>query len=98
MRAPLFLAALAVSACAPYPPPYPPGPPGPPPPHGEDMCRAYEYRGLIGRHRSEIPRQPPGATWRVTCLGCPVTMDYNPRRLNIFYDERTGIVREVNCG
>ena len=97
MRASLFVTALALSACAPYPPAHP-VPPGPPPPAGEDMCRAHEHRYLIGRHRSEIPREPAGATWRVTCTSCPVTMDYNPRRLNILYDERTGIVQQVNCG
>lgn len=100
MRAALMLAALAVSACAPYPPyppPHTPYPPGAPPP-GQDMCRAQEHRWLIGRHRSEIPREPPRATWRVTCLGCPVTLDYNPNRLNILYDDRSGIVREVSCG
>ncbi len=96
MRAPLFVAALALSACAPYPPAQP-GPPGPPP-SGDDMCRASEYRYLIGRHRSEIPREPAGANWRATCASCPVTMDYSPSRLNILYDERTGVIQQVNCG
>ncbi|MFN5618247.1 MAG: I78 family peptidase inhibitor [Brevundimonas sp.] len=41
---------------------------------------------------------PAGATWRVTCTTCPVTMDYNPGRLNILYDRDTGVVREVKCG
>jgi hypothetical protein len=27
-----------------------------------------------------------------------VTMDYNPRRLNIVYDEATGVIRQVKCG
>ena len=84
--------ALGLAACAPVgdaPQPIPPG---------ENQCRASDYQYLIGRSRSEIPAEPAGATWRVTCTSCPVTMDYNPRRLNIFYDEGSGIVREVRCG
>lgn len=95
-------AVTALAGCAPYPPysPYPPGPPPypPGPPPAEDQCRASDYRYLIGRHRSEIPREPRGAVWRVTCTSCPVTMDYNPNRLNIFYDERSGTVEQVRCG
>jgi hypothetical protein len=34
----------------------------------------------------------------VACTTCPVTMDYNARRLNFFYDAQTGIVKEVKCG
>lgn len=89
--------ALAAVACAPVPPhgpgPYPPSP-GP----GAQMCHADHYQYLVGRHRSEIPPEPAGQTWRVTCTTCAVTMDHNPHRLNIFYDERTGVVREVRCG
>lgn len=97
MRLVLLAAVAAVGACAPYPPspPYPPGPPVPP---SENQCRASDYQYLVGQHRSRIPAQPPGANWRVTCTTCPVTMDYNPNRLNILYDERSGTVREVSCG
>ena len=62
------------------------------------QCRADQYRYLIGRNRSEIPSTPVGQTWRVACTTCPVTMDYNPNRLNIFYDEATGVIRRVECG
>lgn len=83
---------LGLAACAPVgDAPHPISP-------GENQCRASDYQYLIGRSRSEIPAEPAGATWRVTCTSCPVTMDYNPRRLNIFYDEGSGIVREVRCG
>ena len=93
MRLAAFATIAALGACAPYPPNPPPGPPT-----SENQCRAADYRYLVGRHRSDIPPQPAGAAWRVTCSSCPVTMDYNPYRLNIFYDERTGIVGEVRCG
>ncbi len=69
-----------------------------PPDDGPTQCKADQYRHLIGRNRSEIPATPAGQTWRVTCTTCPVTMDYNPNRLNIFYDEATGVIRRVECG
>ena len=63
-----------------------------------DACHAGRYRHLIGQHRSRIPAKPAGETWRVTCTSCPMTMDYSERRLNILYDQRSGIVEEVRCG
>ena len=63
-----------------------------------DQCRSRAYQYLVGRHRREIPSRLAGETWRVTCTTCPVTMDYSPQRLNIFYDERTEIVEQVRCG
>ena len=63
MRLVILAVAAAVGACAPYPPSQP-YPPGPPPPPSENQCRAAEYQYLIGRNRSQIPVQPPGANWR----------------------------------
>ena len=96
MRLALIASVVAVGACAPYPPAPPPT--WPPTPPSETQCRAPDYQYLIGRHRSEIPPQPPRETWRVTCTSCPVTMDFSPYRLNILYDQQSGIVREVRCG
>jgi Peptidase inhibitor I78 family len=62
------------------------------------QCKASQYQSWIGRNRSELPTKPANETWRVTCTTCPVTMDYNPGRLNILFDERTGVIREVKCG
>ena len=90
----LALSAAALSACAAHPDK---GEPAPPPP-GEDECRASEHQNLIGRPKSEIPATPAGATWRVACTTCAVTMDYNPQRMNIFFDEATGVVKKVTCG
>lgn len=86
--------ATALGACTGYPGT---GAPATPPP-GENECRASDYQHLIGKPKSQIPAEPAGATWRVTCTTCPVTMDYNPQRLNIFFDEATGVVKKVNCG
>ena len=75
--------------------PMPSTPSQPPPP---DSCGAAALQRLVGRPRSEIPPAPPGSVRRVACTTCPVTMDYNPNRLNIFYNERTGIIERVSCG
>lgn len=93
-------AALILTGCAPVEAPQNPPPLNPPHTISPDagQCRAADYEYLIGRSRSQIPPQPAGANWRVTCTSCPVTMDYNPGRLNIFYEERSGVVREVRCG
>lgn len=91
----ISLAALGlVVGCAPAAPD-----PGPTPgPDAPTQCGADRYRHLVGQNRSTLPAAPAGETWRVTCTTCPVTMDYNPRRLNILFDERTGVIREVKCG
>lgn len=84
-----------LTACA-APPPAETGPGAPP--NEATPCRAERYQGYVGRNRSELPPKPLNETWRVTCTTCPVTMDYNPSRLNVFYEGRTGIIREVKCG
>lgn len=90
----LAAAALLATACAPVadgPGPMPPG-------DGPTRCKADQYQRFVGRNRTELPAPPAGETWRVTCTTCPVTMDYNPARLNIFFDQSTGVIREVRCG
>ena len=86
----LAAAGLLVSACAPVA--------AAPPGDGPSQCKAEQYQRFVGRHRSELPAQPAGETWRVTCTTCPVTMDYSHSRLNIFYEQSSGIIREVKCG
>ena len=67
-----------------------------PPPQNE--CQAASYQYLLGKKKSDIPQQPAGAIWRIACTACPVTMDYSPVRLNIFFDQRTEEIKEVRCG
>ena len=69
-----------------------------PPPDEADACGASHYQWLVGRPRSAIPPEPAGARWRIACTGCPITMDYSPGRLNIFYDSGTERIDEVRCG
>ncbi|KQY75135.1 I78 family peptidase inhibitor [Brevundimonas sp. Root1423] len=91
--APILGAASLMAACAPVEPTAPTTPSD-----GPTQCRADQYQRYVGRNRSELPAKPANENWRVTCTTCPVTMDYSPSRLNILYEERTGIIREVKCG
>jgi hypothetical protein len=74
----------------------------PPPQQSErprgDTCGAADFQYLVGRPRTEIPVPVDPTRRRVACTTCPVTQDLRSDRLNIFYDEATGIVREVRCG
>lgn len=102
----LILAACASepapAPAAPEPSPPAPAPPPPPPASrprpSDDMCGAYEAQDLVGRPRSEIPVPVLPALQRVACTTCAVTMDFNPRRLNFFFDAETGLIKEVKCG
>ncbi len=100
------LSLLVLGACAaPEPEPAPTRPPAPPQAHhvapavsSRDECRADENRQLIGQPRTRIPVPVYPALQRVVCTTCPVTDDYNPRRLNFLFDAETGLIREVRCG
>lgn len=97
-------AALALAGCAtPEPEPAPQPQPAPPPPVVEppkpaDTCGVEAVRHLVGRPRTEIPVPLKPELQRVACTTCPVTLDFNPNRLNFFFDAQTGIIKEVRCG
>ncbi|MDQ8029527.1 MAG: hypothetical protein REJ23_12445 [Brevundimonas sp.] len=63
-----------------------------------DLCRAGDLQNLVGKPRSEIPVPVDVVNRRVTCTTCPVTEDYSPYRLNIFYNEQTHLIEQVRCG
>ena len=67
-------------------------------PPSADECGARAMQDLVGKNRSEIPQTPASANWRVACTTCPVTLDYRPNRMNIFFDEKTQVIKEVKCG
>jgi hypothetical protein len=73
-------------------------PPSKPVSTAGDMCGAARMKWLVGRSKTEIPVPVEPSRRRVTCTACPITMDFNPRRLNILYDEASGIIKEVKCG
>lgn len=82
-------AALALAACAPPPPAGPVD--------GPARCDAEAARSLIGTHVGAVTF-PQGANVRVVCTTCPTTRDYRPDRLNVRFDQATGIIRSVDCG
>ncbi len=53
---------------------------------------------LVGRSRTEIPVPVEVVSRRVACTTCPITEEFSPTRLNIFFDVRTDLVEVVRCG
>lgn len=63
-----------------------------------DQCKAGEMQWLVGKPKTEIPVPVDVVNRRVACTTCPVTEDFAPQRLNIFFNEQTQIVEQVRCG
>lgn len=82
----------ALAACAPVDPAAP-GTPAP----GPQRCDANAHRSLIGTHVGSVSF-PAGAEVRIVCTTCPTTRDFRPDRLNVRFDQATGIIRRVDCG
>lgn len=85
--------ALLLAACAPAPA----AGPGTGPTGGAERCDAAGARSLIGTHVGAVTF-PQGANVRIVCTTCPTTRDYRPDRLNVRFDQATGIIRSVDCG
>lgn len=85
----LFVSALALSACAPAASPLPTPIP--------QRCDADAARSLIGSHVGAVTF-PQGANVRVVCTTCPTTKDLRPDRLNVRFDQATGVIESVDCG
>lgn len=76
------------TACAPVPVTEAPVP---------TRCDAEASRSLIGTHIGAVTF-PRDANVRLVCTACAATMDHDPDRLNLRYDEATGIIKAVDCG
>ena len=105
MRRIFLLAMLTLIGCAspappPAAPPLPSKPPAPAvtPPSPPDTCGANQHQHLVGRPRTEIPVPLNPERQRVACDSCPITQDYNPERLNFFFDAESGRITTVSCG
>lgn len=106
MRRAAVLSGLLLFGCASPPPPAPPpAPTAPPatvaPPPADptpDACGAGQHQNLVGRPRTQIPIPIKPALQRVACDSCPITMDFNPDRLNFFFDAATGRITKIACG
>ena len=60
-------------------------------------CGAAGSQSLIGRNVAAVSFASD-ANVRVACTTCAVTMDYNPDRMNVFFDQDTGRIERVTCG
>lgn len=80
---------VLAGACAPVTPPTGPGAP--------QRCEAANARSLIGKHVGAVD-YAAGANVRIVCTTCATTFDHRPDRLNIRFDEATGIIKSVDCG
>ena len=83
--------ALLLTACAPT------QEDGPDPLPGAWRCNAEDARSLVGSHIGAVTF-PRDALVRNVCTTCSATEDYRPERLNLRFDEATGIIRSVDCG
>ncbi len=91
MIAAAFAAVTALAgACAPVTPPVEPG-------AAPQRCDAANARSLIGSHVGAVDFAA-GANVRIVCTTCPTTRDLRPDRLNIRFDQETGIIKSVDCG
>lgn len=88
----LVLTPMLLAACLPEEPTTP----APPPPAMDDSCGAGSYQALIGQKAPNIV-VPANAAYRSYKTGDPVTMDFNPGRLNFEHDATGKLVR-VSCG
>ncbi|WP_199258441.1 I78 family peptidase inhibitor [Paracoccus binzhouensis] len=89
----LMLSPLLAAGCVPEPT----APePAVPPAAAEDGCGASRYLPLIGQTGPTIS-VPANTPYRSYKTGDPVTMDFNPARLNFEHDETGKLVR-VSCG
>jgi len=77
-----------VAACAPVPVAQTPSP---------SRCDAAASQSLIGSHVGAVTF-PRDANVRLVCTTCAATMDHDPDRLNLRFDEATGIIKAVDCG
>ena len=87
----LTLAAVGLLAsCAPTQP-------APSDPTTPRRCDAEGAKSLIGSHVGAVSF-PQGANVRIVCTTCPITKDLRPDRLNVRFDQTSGIIRSVDCG
>lgn len=82
---------LAAASCAPVETPDAPGGPA------AWQCNADDAKSLIGSHMGAVTF-PRDANVRIVCTTCPTTRDYRADRLNLRFDEATGIIQSVDCG
>jgi len=90
MRFALLIADVALTGCAATPT-------APADPTSPRQCDASSAQSLIGSHVGAVDFAA-GAEVRIVCTTCPTTRDYRADRLNVRFDQQTGIIEKVDCG
>ncbi len=70
---------------------------GSPDPALPESCGASELAGIVGQSKSSLAPLKFSGPVRILGENQPMTMDYNPSRLNIITDD-AGIITRVWCG
>ena len=87
-----ILAAVFLAACSPQ---QTNGPSAKASSGGADTCNAASYAGMIGQDAVVALSIPdPKRQYR---LGDPVTLDFNPARVNVELDD-TDVIVAIKCG
>ncbi len=66
-------------------------------PAPEDSCGAVELAYLVGQPAQILERTELPQPVRIIEFGQPITMDFNPERLNVRIDP-AGVIDRVWCG
>ena len=61
------------------------------------QCPATPNQSLVGTHVGAVSFAAD-ANVRVVCTTCPTTRDLRPDRMNVRFDQATGIIETVDCG
>lgn len=64
---------------------------------GPSQCPAAANRSLVGTRVGAVSF-PADANVRVVCTTCPTTRDLRLDRMNLRFDQATGIIKTVDCG
>lgn len=89
----IAIVALATAACAPVEPMPPVSAETPTP----QRCDAASAQSLIGSHVGVVTFARD-ANVRIVCTTCATTRDLRRDRLNVRFDQATGIIKSVDCG
>ena len=63
-----------------------------------DTCGARSYTYLLGHPVAHAPQHPGNRNYRIATDDGPITADLNPQRVNIFYNEESGLIVGIKCG
>lgn len=63
-----------------------------------DTCGASSHAQLLGRSIDEVRQRPAIGNTRIATDDGPITADFSPQRLNIFFNEQTRQIVGIRCG